>query len=163
MVSRLACITKFAVFSVGAILFMAVDAAGVNCKNGVGEHKICVSVKPDSSGKKRIAYNHNDDDGLFGYVFAVPSETVKWICEDGTCTNITIEFKDSPCAEGTSVSGSTATCTINVNLAKKWHKYEITTQDGTYDDPHVIVDNQVTVPPGLEKKKVKAKSKSSED
>ncbi len=154
MTSRLACITKYTVFAVAATLFMAGDAAGANCKNGGNEHRICVSVKTDGSGKKTIAYKHNADDGLYGYVFVFPTETVKWVCD----------FTDSTCAEGNSVSGSTATCTINVNLPNKWHKYKITIQDGTKDDPHVIVDNQVSAPPpALKKRKAKAKSKSSEN
>jgi hypothetical protein len=127
------------------IMLWAVCLTSIASASGAKEHDITV----DGDGTKP-GYTHKDKDGQNGHVLVHNTESVVWTCGD-KCQSMTITFSVTPCAEGSSFSGSPITCTINDSMILEPDKYTITVLRSNNtstnpDDPYVIVDNQSRPP-----------------
>jgi hypothetical protein len=96
-----------------------------------------------------VKYDHKKaTHGFQGHVVAHDGDTITWQCgPDGTCTALSVQFKNraNPCGSITKTS-TTSSCTVNTNgtpLGVIPYTIAVTATGNSVviDDPDVIVDN----------------------
>jgi hypothetical protein len=127
---------------------------------------LCATATPHSitvyTANGKVQFRHNPaGDGEHGNVKGPIGDTVTWQCDPSSCTSFSIHFyqpapenKVTPCSGVQDISSTgnpaSATCKVSDTSLLQPFKYKITVKYGgkTFErDPHVIVDNQVFLPP----------------